>query len=90
MQPLRSGTRGGRIRAGKVILEFPDPVKGVIDHQLQLTYDQGRDASTFADEVMVAVERFMNELITAFEQYFPERLKRQAAEQDEGVVPEGC
>jgi hypothetical protein len=58
----------------------------VIDHQHQLTYDQGRDADTFADEIMTAVEHFMNELITAFEQYIPERLKRQAAKQDEGAA----
>jgi hypothetical protein len=76
MQPYRASSKGGHIRSGRVILEFPDPVSGYIDHQLQLTFDTGRDGISFADAIMVAVSRFMDELITAFEQYVPERFKR--------------
>ncbi len=76
MQPYRAGSKGGCIRSGRVILEFPDPVCGYIDHQLQLTFDTGRDGISFADAIMVAVSRFMDELIIAFEQHVPERFKR--------------
>jgi hypothetical protein len=76
MQPYRGGSKGGRVRSGRVILEFPDPVANLIDHQLQLTFDTGRDGASFADEVMTAVSRFMEGLITAFEQNVPERFKR--------------
>jgi hypothetical protein len=76
MQPLRPGSRSARVFDGKVALPFPDPVSRVIDHQVQLTYDDGRDAATFADEVLDAVARFMNEIIAAFEQYIPARFKR--------------
>ena len=34
MQPYRGGAKGGHIRSGSVILEFPDPVNGHIGHQL--------------------------------------------------------
>src|SRR5258708_28796547 len=86
MQPLRPGSRSARVFDGKVTLPFPDPVSGVIDHQVQLTYDDGRDAATFADGVMDAVTRFMDELIAAFEQHIPERFKRSDGEQDSSAA----
>jgi hypothetical protein len=76
MQPYRAGSKVGRVRSGRVILEFPDPVASNIDHQLQLTFGSGRDGASFADEVMAAVSRFMDELITAFERHIPKRFKR--------------
>jgi hypothetical protein len=82
MQPYRAGSKGGRIRSGRVVLEFPDPVSSSIDHQLQLTFNTHRDGAVFADEVMAAVTRFMEELITAFEEHVPERFKRVAPQPD--------
>jgi hypothetical protein len=82
MQPYRAGSKGGRIRSGHVVLEFPDPVSSLIDHQLQLTFNAHRDGAVFADEVMAAVTRFMEELITAFEDHVPERFKRAAPHPD--------
>jgi hypothetical protein len=82
MQPYRAGSKGGRVRTGRVILEFPDPVADSIDHQLQLTFDTCRDGASFADEIMAAASRFMEELITAFEQHVPERFKRVDQEQN--------
>lgn len=76
MQPYRAGSKGGRIRSGCVVSEFPDPVSSLIDHQLQLTFNTHRDGAVFANEVMAAVTRFMEELITAFEEHVPERFKR--------------
>jgi hypothetical protein len=44
-----------------------------VSHRWQLTHNDRRDAVSFADNLMAAVECFMDELIGAFEQHFPER-----------------
>jgi len=79
MQSSQAGSKGGRIRSGQVFLRFPDQVTAPIDHRWQLTYNDGRDVVTFADGLMAAVERFMDELILAFEQNLPERFRTPTA-----------
>ena len=49
---------------------------------LQLTFNTHRDSTIFAHEVMAAVTRFMEELITAFEEHVPERFKRVSPQPD--------
>jgi hypothetical protein len=75
MQSSQAGSKHGRVRSGQIILRFPDRVTAPIDHRWELTYTQGRDAVSFADNLMVAVERFMDEMIEAFERHIPERFK---------------
>jgi hypothetical protein len=88
MQPYRGGSKGGRIRSGRVVLEFPDSVHDHIDHQLQLTFNAGRDGASFAGEIMTAVNRFMEELVTAFEQHVPERFKKNAPQSGDNITME--
>jgi hypothetical protein len=75
MQSSQAGSKRGRIRSGKVVLPFPDRVTEPVSHRWQMTYNDGRDAVSFADTLMAAVERFMEETIGAFETHLPERFK---------------
>jgi hypothetical protein len=75
MQTMQAGSKHGRVRSGRIILPFPDRVTAPVGHRWQLTYNDGRDAVSFADGLMAAVERFMDELISAFEEHIPERFK---------------
>jgi hypothetical protein len=75
MQSIQAGTKSGRIRSGHIVLPFPDRVTAPVGHRWQLTYQDDRDAVAFADDLMAAVERFMDELISAFEDHVPERFK---------------
>jgi hypothetical protein len=65
------------MRSGQIILPFPDAVTAPVDHRWLLTYIEGRDAVSFADSLMAAVARFMDEMIQAFEQNVPERFMAQ-------------
>jgi hypothetical protein len=75
MQSIQAGSKGGRVRSGRIVLPFPDRVSTPVSHRWQLTYNDNRDAMSFADALMAAVERFMDEMISAFEQHVPERFK---------------
>ena len=75
MQSMQAGSKGGRMRSGRIILPFPDQVTAQVSHRWQLTYNEKRDAVSFADGLMAAVERFMDELLRAFEEHLPERFK---------------
>jgi hypothetical protein len=75
MQSSQAGTKGGAVRSGKIILPFPDRVTSRVSHRWQLTYNEGRDAISFADGLMASVEQFMDEMLTAFETHLPERFK---------------
>jgi hypothetical protein len=86
MQPTQTGSRGASVRSGKLVLRFPDPVTGRISHRWELTFDAGRESTTYADGLMAAVDRFMEEMFQAFEQHVPERFK---ATQDEPPHPTG-
>ncbi len=75
-QPIMLGTKSARVRNGRVVLDFPDRITTLIHHRVELTYNDGRDGVTFADDTMSAVERFMNEMFDAFENNIPPRLRR--------------
>lgn len=75
MQSIQAGSKGGTIRSGQVVLAFPDCVAGPVAHRWQLTFEDGRDGVWFADALLVSVERFMDEMLTAFETHLPERLR---------------
>jgi hypothetical protein len=75
MQPIQAGSKIGRMRAGRIVLPFPDRITAPVSHRGQLTYHDNRDAVSFADGLMAAVERFMDELISALEEHLPERFK---------------
>jgi len=75
MQSIQAGSKGGRVRAGRVLLPFPDKVDGPITHRWQLTFKHDRDALSFVDHLMESVELFMEEMLGAFEQHVPERFR---------------
>lgn len=75
MQSRQGGTPRARVRAGRLVLPFPDRVTGWVSHRWQLTYEDGRDAVSYADGLMEAIGRFMDEMLTAFEDHVPERFK---------------
>jgi hypothetical protein len=55
--------------------EGPHRVTASVTHGWQLTFNDNRDAVSFADLLMEAVERLMDELLSAFEEHLPERFK---------------
>jgi hypothetical protein len=73
MQSTQAGSKGARIRSGRVLLPFPDKVDEPISHRSQLTFNDDRDALLFADHLMESVELFMDEMLEAFEKHVPER-----------------
>jgi hypothetical protein len=75
MQSIQAGSKSGSVRSGHVVLPFPDRVTAPVSHRWQLTFNDNRDAVSFADSLMRAVERFMDELLSAFEEHLPERFK---------------
>ena len=75
MQSTQAGSKHGRMRSGQVFMPFPDRVNESIGHRWQLTYKEDRDIVSFADGLMTAVERFMDDMIAAFEQNLPARFK---------------
>ncbi len=75
MQSIQAGSKGGRVRSGRVLLPFPDRVDKPVRHRWELTFNDGRDALSFADGIMAAVELFMDEMLGAFEQHVPERFR---------------
>jgi hypothetical protein len=75
MQSIQAGSKHGRIRSGRVVLPFPDRVTAPVTHRWQLTFSGNRDAVSFADGLMAGVERFMDDLLSAFEKHVPERFK---------------
>ena len=80
MQSIKRGTPLCTLRSGRIMLPFPDGVTKRVDHSVELTYADDRDAVSFADELMASVERFMDEMIGAFEKHLPERFKAAATE----------
>lgn len=76
MQSMVGGTKNARVVGERLILPFPDPVQAPISHRWQLTYRQGRDARVVIPSLMLAVERFMDELIEILERNLPARFRR--------------
>lgn len=75
MQSLEGGSKGARVRSGRVVLPFPDLVSARVGHRSQLTFNDNRDGLSFADKLMAAVEQFMEDLIYALAAHIPERFK---------------
>jgi hypothetical protein len=76
MQSTSPGSPTARVRGKELVIRFPDRVTGPISHRWQLTYGEGRDARSYADGLMAAVERFMDEMLAAFEQNVPARFQK--------------
>ena len=75
MQSIQAGSKGGRVRSGHVLRRSPIKIDGPISHRWQLTFNDDRDALSFADHLMESVELFMDEMLKAFEQHVPERFR---------------
>jgi hypothetical protein len=75
MQPIQAGSKIGKVRSGYVVLPFPDRVTTSVTHRWQVTFGDNRDAVSIANNLMGVVERFMEELLGAFEEHLPERFK---------------
>ncbi|MFI5898446.1 hypothetical protein ACIA5D_51110 [Actinoplanes sp. NPDC051513] len=74
-QSVEGGSKVATVVDGRLFLRFPDRVNAVVGHRYQLTFDEGRDAASVADDVVLAVERFMDEMLIAFESNVPDRFK---------------
>lgn len=61
---------------GKIKLIAPDPPSGPIATWEAFTYDESRDQLAHAREVMRAIEHFVDETLTAFEEHVPERVRQ--------------
>ncbi|WP_436495597.1 hypothetical protein [Actinokineospora sp. HUAS TT18] len=77
MQSSQAGSKRSSVRSGAMVLPFPDHVDGPISHRWQLTYSDGRDAVSFADILWRSLERFMEDMIAAFEDHVPERFRQE-------------
>ena len=75
MHSTHAGSRTAEVRGGEVVLAFPDNVRHPVSHRWELTYRDDRDGVSFAEEVFASIERFMDEMLSAFEMYLPERFK---------------
>jgi hypothetical protein len=75
--PISLGSKMARVRNGRVGLDFPDTVAAPIHSSLELTYSSQRDGVDIATAIMTAVERFMDEMLTAFEANVPPRFNPQ-------------
>jgi len=75
LQSTQAGSKGARMRNGEVLLDFPDRVEQKVLHRWELTYEDGRDGETFAENLFAGVERFMDEMFTALERDLPERFR---------------
>jgi hypothetical protein len=74
---LRNPNSGARLDDdGKVISPLPDEAISAIYHVDMLTWNDDRDALTFADELWSSIEQFVDNMITAFEKAVPKRLRR--------------
>ena len=56
-----------RVVKGRVVLPIPDPPKGRVEILGQLQYKGRRHLESFADGVLVAVDAFIEETLSAFE-----------------------
>jgi hypothetical protein len=73
---VRDPNSGARLdTSGKVIMPIPDKSTAPIAHWKTLTWNDGRDAIVFAEELGASVEDFMERLIEAFEKSTPKRFR---------------
>jgi hypothetical protein len=74
---LHSGTPSLRLEPdGRVRFRLPDRPGDRVWSWEEFTYRQDRDAGTVASDLLGRVERFMDGLLTSFEQHVPERFRR--------------
>jgi hypothetical protein len=62
--------------SGAIVLPVPDAPSRLISHWYLLTWNQGRDGVALAEELWRTIQRFVDELIEAFENSVPKRLRR--------------
>jgi hypothetical protein len=62
--------------SGAVRLPIPDPPGRRVAHWYLLTWSQGRDGITFAEELWQSIQDFVDALLDAFENAVPKRLRR--------------
>jgi hypothetical protein len=60
---------------GRISVQLPDPPTGQITTWEEFEFTQGRDIWTYAQEMMLAVEQFIDEVLSAFEDHIPERFR---------------
>lgn len=79
---LHGGTPSFRRgRDGRVRFLLPDRPGDRVWSWEEFTYRHGRDAETVAVDLLGRVERFMDGLLTSFEQHVPERFRRGPSQQ---------
>lgn len=88
--PLYLGTRNAHVTNGHVWLRFPDALPGPIFSAIGLTYNGNRDGATVSDSLMSAIERFIDEILTAFEANVPPRLQPPTPLQMAQASHQGC
>jgi hypothetical protein len=76
VQSTQAGSKSALVRMGDLVLRFPDRIGRRIEHRWELTYNDDRDGVAFALDLWLAVKRFMDDMLRAFEAYVPERLQR--------------
>jgi hypothetical protein len=62
--------------AGAIALPIPDAPIHPVSHWYLLTWNQGRDGVTFAEELWQAIQTFIDNLLDAFEKAVPKRLRK--------------
>lgn len=68
------GTPSARVKAdGMLTFVMPDPVHNAIDNWQEFTFQEERDALTFAEELFDEVAGFMDLVLDAFRDAVPER-----------------
>jgi hypothetical protein len=60
---------------GRILFRIPDPVAGPITTWEEFTFNDQRDALTYAHSLMQSVAAFMDEMLTAFEENLPARVR---------------
>ncbi len=65
----RSASGADLTREGRVVPGAPDPVASRVATRGELSYDQGREALAFADDLWDAIAQFTEGVIGAFERY---------------------
>lgn len=62
--------------SGRVIMPIPDKPVTPIAHWKTLTWNDGRDALSFAEELWTSIDDFMEHVIEAFEKATPKRFRK--------------
>jgi hypothetical protein len=74
-QSIRAGSKMGKVTSDGIRLPFPDRVNARVRDRWELTYTRARDGIVVANELMASVERFVDEMLKAFEEHIPDRFR---------------